>query len=171
MKRKMVGIFKLNENAKTPERATRLSACYDLFACLNPYDVVKSYDVNNIETPLVVPKEKEITINPGDRVLVPTGCKFKIPHGYSIRLHPRSGLSLKNGISLSNCEGVIDEDYTKPTFMLLTNESNIPFPVKHGDRLTQMELVPVIEIEFEPVPDFGDFTDRKGGLGSTGTGA
>jgi dUTP pyrophosphatase len=97
---------------------------------------------------------------------------FSIPDGYSIRIHPRSGLSLKSGIQLSNCEGVIDSDYTLETFISIINGADIPFKVSHGDRIAQAELVRdtravFTEVFEKPTKD----SNRTGGFGSTGLGA
>lgn len=170
VKRKMVGVFKLKETAIIPTRATEKSACYDLYACLDVFDEVVCYTDFNSKIYLNVTDGK-LEVLPHHRCLIPTGCKFLIPEGYSLRIHPRSGLSLKNGIRLSNCEGIIDQDYTDPTFILISNDSEKPFVVRHGDRLAQMEIFEVTEIEFKEVADFGAFTDRSGGLGSTGVGS
>ncbi|MGD1523981.1 dUTP diphosphatase [Vibrio owensii] len=163
------GVFRNHEEAKLPERATDFAACYDLRLCLT--NEVTVYDANNIKSKRPVTEERTITINPGDRVLMPTELIFDIPAGHSIRFHPRSGLSLKQGLTLANCEAVIDEDYIDPSFILLANISNIPFVAKHHERLAQMEIVEDLESEMEetltrPEPRK---SNRKGGLGHSGT--
>lgn len=111
----------------------------------------------------------KIIINPGERLLIPTGLIFDIPENHSIRIHARSGLSLKQGLALANAEGVVDSDYVDPTFIMMINNSNAVATIKHGDRIAQGELVPVLQSEFQEIPTPPkQKTDRQGGLGSTG---
>lgn len=163
------GAFRKHEDARLPERATDFAACYDLRLCLT--DEVTVYDANNIKSKRPVSEDRTITINPGDRMLMPTELIFDIPEGHSIRFHPRSGLSLKKGLALANCEAVIDEDYIDPSFILLVNTSNIPFVASHHERLAQMELVEDLETEVEEIftPPKPRNSNRKGGLGHSGT--
>lgn len=166
----VVGLVKLYEDAKCPERMTQLSACYDVFCYLNPKEkiYIKMFDAydNEYKIPL---NDDKFMISPFCRALIPTGCKFKIPSGYSIRLHPRSGKAFKEGITLANCEGVIDADYPEQTFILLINQTFLPKTIKHHERLCQLELVPVVEFQFFNLSeDFGQITDRVSGVGSTG---
>lgn len=84
-------------------------------------------------------------------------------------MHPRSGWSLKRGISLTNCEGVVDSDYIDPVFVILENRSSEHQHILHGDRIAQAELVEncattIVEISNAPAIK----TDRVGGFGSTG---
>jgi dUTP pyrophosphatase len=106
---------------------------------------------------------------PGDRILVPTGMIFDIPEGYSVRVHARSGTSLKQGLVLVNSEGVIDSDYIDETFVLLTNTSENGITINSGDRIAQAEMVKkedyvIWETTSKPLPK----TTRAGGMGSTG---
>jgi len=165
---KMVGLHKVSKNAITPERVTEKSACYDLFVCLSAGNLITFFDEYNNKYTDVVLKGNNIALRPKCRYILPSGCKFLIPEGYSIRVHPRSGLAIKSGIYLSNCEGIIDEDYPEQTRILITNSTMVDFEVTHGDRLAQIELSPSIEMLFEDIDDFGQITDRVSGLGSTG---
>jgi dUTP pyrophosphatase len=106
---------------------------------------------------------------PGDRVLVPTGLIFDIPAGHSLRIHPRSGLSYKQGLVLANLEAVIDSDYIEETFIILTNQSDVDQTIYHGDRIAQAELIKSEEYVLWEIFDAPtQKTDRVGGLGSTG---
>jgi dUTP pyrophosphatase len=92
-----------------------------------------------------------------------------IPQGYSVRLHARSGTSLKQGLVLANAEGVIDSDYVEEVFVMLHNISGNAVTINHGDRVAQAELVKNVEYSVEetparPLPK----TNRQGGFGSTG---
>ena len=89
---------------------------------------------------------------------------------YSIRLHPRSGLSLKRGLVLANSEGIVDVDYQEEVFVLLTNISEVTQTIKTGDRIAQAEIVcnePFKFIVISKRPE--KHSERKGGFGSTGT--
>ena len=109
---------------------------------------------------------------PGDRILVPTGLIFDIPTGYSVRIHPRSGLSYKQGLVLANLEAVIDSDYVQETFVLLYNRSEVDHTINNGDRIAQAEMVKREEyILWEIFDAPTQKTDREGGLGSTGVAA
>ena len=106
---------------------------------------------------------------PWARALIPTGIVFNIPNSYSVRLHPRSGLAFKRGISLSNCEGVIDSDYVEEVFVSIINFSKNAVRIKHGERIAQAEMIrslfwSVKETSTRP----GIKTERIGGFGSTG---
>ena len=159
--------YKLDPSAVTPQRATEHAACWDISACFHT-DTVKTSDG---DIPLSGNKDgKYIIIWPGQRCLIPTGLIFKIPPEYSLRIHPRSGLAWKNGITVQNCEGVVDADYYDETFVMLINHSTNNFVLKDQTRIAQIELAPVIEMM---VYNIGvrpaQTTSRQGGFGSTGT--
>jgi dUTP pyrophosphatase len=165
------GYFKTHEKAFAPQYSTEQASCFDLCACLIPGTGIAGVTRFNekVWSESVVSETSSITLYSRDRMLIPTGLIFTIPDGYSIRIHPRSGLSFKNGIQLANCEGVIDSDYYHETFVSLVNVSDIPFTIKHGDRIAQAELVRDTRASFheifeKPLPK----SDRTGGFGSTG---
>lgn len=111
----------------------------------------------------------QIVVQPGDRVMVPTGLIFDIPEGYSVRLHARSGASLKQGLVLANAEGVIDSDYVNEVMVLVYNISQNQIVINAGDRIAQGELVKDIEYSIsESAARPGVKTNRTGGMGSTG---
>lgn len=161
-------IYKLHPDVVIPKHATEESACFDLSFCSSGKSEYTGYNSFN-STFTRKFSDKRMVIMPGDRVLVPTGIIFDIPEGWSLRIHARSGLSLKNGLILANSEAVIDADYTLETMVMITNVSENPQTIVHGDRIAQAELVqqPVYSIEetmLRPVPR----SNRIGGLGSTG---
>lgn len=171
-------IHKLNKNAIIPKYATEKSACFDIHACLDINSKIKAYESQDFPY-MVENKEKSTTlkytekygliIQPNTRALIPTGLSFCIPNNHSIRLHPRSGLSFKNGIVLANCEGVIDEDYVEEVFVPIYNISNKEFMVKNGDRICQAELVLDHRVKIiETYNKINKKSDRIGGFGSTG---
>lgn len=161
-----ISYYKVNPKAEPPTYGTQSSACFDFKACLIG-ERVRGFDKNNKD--FVAPMSDKIIINPGERLLIPTGLIFDIPENHSIRIHARSGLSLKQGLALANAEGVVDSDYVDPTFIMMINNSNAVATIKHGDRIAQGELVPVLQSEFQEIPTPPkQKTDRQGGLGSTG---
>lgn len=160
--------FKVHPDAIIPQYATESSACFDIHACLIEQMTVK-VRTGAHQQDFSIFKERELKLFPGYRALVPTNLIFDIPLGYSLRLHPRSGLAWKNGITLANAEGVVDEDYVEPVFVVLHNTSGDIFTIKHGDRICQAELTldirgDILEVSERPASK----TSRNGGFGSTG---
>ena len=113
--------------------------------------------------------EQDITIAPGGRVVIPTGLRVAIPEGYEIQLRPRSGLALRDGITLLNTPGTIDADYRGEIGVILINLSDRPFTVKNADRICQMVLAKVPQIEWEAVDELPSTERGDGGFGHTGT--
>tara|TARA_R110000772_G_scaffold99174_3_gene198928 strand:- start:38489 stop:39040 length:552 start_codon:yes stop_codon:yes gene_type:complete len=165
-----LGYFKLHNGAPTPKFSTGESCCFDVaFNASGTLDVKGFNNVNNPITRSMVNTNGALVIVSGDRLAVPTGLVLKIPVGYSVRIHPRSGLTYNYGLSLANAEGVIDSDYFHELFVLLSNTSNNNLTVRHGDRIAQAEMVPVLKYDLQEVKERPEqTTDRVGGLGSTG---
>ncbi|MEY8827448.1 dUTP diphosphatase [Sedimentitalea sp. XS_ASV28] len=111
-----------------------------------------------------------VTLAPGARVLVPTGLRIEIPDGYEAQIRPRSGLALKNGITLPNAPGTIDSDYRGPLGVIVMNAGEAPFVIAHGDRIAQMVVAPVVQARFDLADGLGDTARGSGGFGSTGRG-
>lgn len=112
-----------------------------------------------------------IVIQPRDRVLIPTGLYVEIPIGYEIQVRPRSGLALKKGITVLNTPGTIDSDYRNGIGIILINLGEDFFTVNPGDRIAQLVLNEVPQINWVPVESRDNLssTDRGfGGFGSTG---
>jgi dUTP pyrophosphatase len=131
----------------------------------------KGYDESGKEFTRLLTTDGGVLLCPKDRVLAPTGLIFDIPKEYSIRIHPRSGLSLKEGLTLANAQGVIDSDYMEETFVMLTNLSSRNINIPNLSRICQGELVKNNRASFEEIKErpTRDNTNRKGGFGSTGT--
>lgn len=165
-------VYKDKEDALMPEFATKGSACFDIKSYLKKGMKVKYYDSGNKkrESPVyVVDGERRLVLMPCARYLVPTGLIFDIPVGYSVRLHPRSGLSFKVGMGLSNMEGVIDYDYVDPTYVLLENRSMTTEYITDGMRICQGEMIEDLKYNLTETTTKPDVkTDRNGGLGHTG---
>lgn len=153
-----------------PKYATEGSSCVDLYANLTPeiLDNLKAYgDVTRCKNPFDDEKSW-IVINPGSRVLIPTGIHIQLPEGYEAQVRPRSGLALKYGITVLNTPGTIDSDYTGEIGVILMNSGTEPFSVGDGDRIAQMALVRYDKIEFEEVETLDETERGNGGFGHTG---
>lgn len=109
-----------------------------------------------------------VTIHPGERVLIPTGLQMAVPPGYEVQVRPRSGLAIKNGITMLNSPGTIDADYRGEVKVIAINHGSEPFRVDHGDRIAQLVVAPVVQVRVVEA-DGLDGTERgEGGFGSTG---
>lgn len=112
-----------------------------------------------------------LTLQPGDRALIPTGFAVAVPQGFSLRLYSRSGLAFKHGLMVVNGVGIIDADYRHEVKIIIANTGRDPFTIEPQMRICQADLVPVIIPQFHEVtvPDSVWFnTNRFGGFGSTG---
>ncbi len=113
-------------------------------------------------------RDKTVTLEPGERTLIPTGLTMDIPVGYEMQVRPRSGLALKSGITLANSPGTIDTDYRGEIGVILINLSLDAFHVVHGDRIAQFVFAPVTRCEWREVEDHPTSLRGTGGFGSTG---
>ena len=111
---------------------------------------------------------KEYKVPPGEHTLVDTGLKCSIPEGYEIQVRPRSGLALKNRITVLNSPGTVDSDYTGKLGVILMNHSDIVFTVKAGDRIAQIVVAPVQQAEFAWTEEIKNTDRGANGFGSTG---
>jgi dUTP pyrophosphatase len=110
-----------------------------------------------------------MVLEPGQTQLVPTGIAIHLEDpGLAAVLLPRSGLGHKHGIVLGNLVGLIDSDYQGQVMVSVWNRSDHPFTIAPGDRIAQMVVVPVVQVEFEVVAEFEESTRGAGGFGSTG---
>lgn len=112
--------------------------------------------------------DEDIVLEPGKRILVPTGLCMEIPAGYEIQVRPRSGLAVKHGITCLNTPGTIDSDYRGEVKVLLINLGDQPFVIKNGDRIAQLVVAPVTQAEFSKVEILSETERGSGGFGSTG---
>lgn len=111
---------------------------------------------------------REYKIGPGQHVLVDTGLKCDIPDGFELQVRPRSGLALKNRITVLNSPGTIDSDYTGKLGVILMNHSDEIFSVKPGDRIAQIVVAPVVQATFAWAEDTKSTERGSDGFGSTG---
>ena len=110
----------------------------------------------------------DIVLLPGQRTLIPTGLSIALPEGYEAQVRPRSGLALKNGITVLNSPGTIDADYRGEIKVLLVNLSDQDFVVNSGDRVAQMVIARHEKVSWEPVGELNETTRGHGGFGHTG---
>lgn len=111
---------------------------------------------------------ESVTLEPMQRVIVPTGLYFEIPAGYEIQVRPRSGLAAKHGITVLNSPGTIDADYRGELKVILVNLSSEPFVIESGERIAQIVLAAHAHIEWEETSELSDSERGEGGFGSTG---
>lgn len=109
-----------------------------------------------------------VEIAPGGRAVVPTGIAIALPAGYEAQVRPRSGLAVRDGITVLNAPGTIDADYRGEVGVVLANLGDRPFTICRGDRVAQLVVAPVTTAVLEEVAEL-PATDRgDGGFGSTG---
>ena len=187
----VMNLYKLRDDIELPTYGTTLANCFDL-SFQPTSNVVNGYDAFNTPIERHVNTLGETFIYPGDRLLIPTGLIFKIERhvtietfadiarhddelplqNYSIRLHPRSGLSLKKGLILANSEGIVDVDYQEEVFVLLTNISKMHQTIRKGDRIAQAEVTTNQPFAFKVLTTRPEkHSERSGGFGSTGINA
>jgi dUTP pyrophosphatase len=115
--------------------------------------------------------EKELRLEPGDSRLVSSGIAIHVGDpGYAAIILPRSGLGAKSGIVLGNLVGLIDSDYQGPLMLSVWNRGREPFTVQPMDRIAQLVVIPVVQVEFQVVEEFAASARGAGGFGSTGKG-
>ncbi|MBG05195.1 MAG: dUTP diphosphatase [Rhodospirillaceae bacterium] len=129
-----------------PEYATAQSAAVDLLAAVT----------------------EDVVLTPGARTLIPTGLAIALPDGYEAQVRPRSGLALKNGITLLNTPGTIDSDYRGEIGVILANLGQEDFTVERGMRIAQMLIAPVTRLTWNAVSSLEESERGSGGFGSTG---
>jgi dUTP pyrophosphatase len=99
---------------------------------------------------------------------VPTGFALELPEGYEAQVRPRSGLALKHGVTVLNSPGTVDSDYRGEVMVLLVNHGSVPFTISRGDRIAQLVIAPVTQVEIVSVEALGATDRGPGGFGSTG---
>ena len=139
-------ILRLEHNKNVPEYKTEGAAGMDLCAAI----------------------PEPITLQPLERKLIPTGLKIELEHGYEAQIRPRSGLSIKHGITLINCVGTVDEDYRGEVCVPLVNISNESYTIQPDERIAQMVIAKYEQAEIKVVTDLSDTERGVGGFGSTG---
>lgn len=136
----------IGEKIGAPEYATELSAGMDLQAAVS----------------------EDLTIEPGQRRLVPTGIFIALPAGYEAQVRPRSGLALEHGITIPNAPGTIDADYRGEVKVILANTGQEPVQIRAGDRIAQMVVAEVRRVKWRCRKSLDDTSRGDGGFGHTG---
>jgi len=139
-------IERLPHNKNLPEYKTEGAAGMDLCAAI----------------------EEPLTLKPLERKLVPTGLRIELEHGYEAQIRPRSGISIKHGITLINCIGTIDEDYRGEVCVPIVNISNEEYTIEPQERIAQMVIAAVEQAKIEVVTELTETERGAGGFGSTG---
>mgnify|MGYP002869310273 FL=1 len=139
-------IQRLEHNKILPEYKTEGAAGMDLCAAIS----------------------EPITLKPLERTLIPTGLKIELEHGYEAQIRPRSGMSIKHGVTLINCVGTIDEDYRGEVCVAVVNISNEEYTIQPDERIAQMVITKYEQAKIEVVTELSDTTRGEGGFGSTG---
>lgn len=153
-----VKIKRLSETAQLPTKNFDSDAAFDLYA-----------DIQDTFKPFGSTEDvKGIKIMPGQTVKVSSGVAMEIPEWYWGAVYARSGLATKQGLRPANCVGVIDSHYRGPIIVAIHNDSNNVQIIRHGDRIAQFMLAPVIETSFEEVSELSDSDRGEGGFGSSG---
>ena len=115
-----------------------------------------------------VPEDAPITLEPGQRVLVPTGLKIALEQGWEAQIRPRSGLALKHGVTCLNSPGTIDSDYRGEVGVILINHGQVAFEIQRGERIAQMVIAPYAQAVMAEVEALDETARGAGGFGSTG---
>lgn len=132
----------------------------------NPLPSYKTSGSSGIDLQAFV--DSPMVLKPLDRVLVPTGLFVSIPEGYEGQIRGRSGLALKNGITLANAVGTIDSDYRGEIKIILINLGREDFIINNGDRIAQMIFTQYKTVELIQAEELDNTTRGKGGFGHTG---
>jgi dUTP pyrophosphatase len=161
----------LHEGVEAPRRATAQSAGHDLALCLTGgvvrvfvNGVAESRAVRAAAGGAAVPS---LTLQPGEKALLPLGFRARLPVGYEAQVRPRSGTSLKTDLVIVNAPGTIDADYPDEWCVPVKNGGTRPLTVQHGERIAQLILSRYEVLEFT-AGEVAPTTERVGGFGSTG---
>lgn len=146
MNRLRIPVQKLRTNAVVPRYMTEHAAGMDLHAAL----------------------EAAVELSPGERTLIPTGLALAIPPGFEGQVRPRSGLALKQGVTLVNAPGTIDADYRGEIGVIVINHGQEPVTITPGERIAQLVIAAVCSAEFDTVGELPSSERSSGGFGHTG---
>jgi len=135
------------EDVQLPKKMSDLASGYDLYAAV----------------------EEPVTLQPGERMLIPTGIAISMPEELEAQIRPRSGLAFKHGITCLNTPGTIDADYRGEVKVLLINLGQAPFTIERNERIAQMVFQVVPKVQIEQVEELSETVRGTGGFGHTGT--
>lgn len=140
-----VRVKRLHPDAVIPKAARRGDVAFDLYSVI------------------------DYKLEPGERYAVPTGIAVEIPQGYEGQVRPRSGLAMRDGITVLNTPGTIDSGYRGEVKTIIMNHGTTPFKITKGMRISQLAIRPVPDVQFIEVDELSDTERGEGGFGSTGT--
>ena len=146
MTKTIIKVERLSHNKTMPEYKTDGASGMDLCAAI----------------------DEPVLLKPLERRLIPTGLKIELEKDFEVQIRPRSGLSIKHGITLINCVGTVDEDYRGEVCVALVNLSNEEYTIQPNERIVQMVVAKVEKAEFEIVEKVSETLRGEGGFGSTG---
>ena len=133
-----------------------------------PLPTYQSAHAAGLDLVAAVPEDAPLALAPSDRALVPTGLVFELPQGYEAQIRPRSGLALREGVTVLNSPGTIDADYRGEVKVILINLGGDKFVVQRGDRIAQAVIAPVTHVEVVEAGALETTERGEGGFGSTG---
>ncbi len=136
-----------------------------------PLPVYATEQAAGLDLAAAIAVDETLTLNFGERALVPTGLALHLPVGWEAQVRPRSGLALKNGVTVLNSPGTIDADYRGEVMVILINLGREPFAVQRGDRIAQLIVAPVARAVLIDVESLGVTERGAAGFGSTGVGS
>lgn len=134
----------------------------------NSFDLPKYQTEGSVGMDLSAFIENDILIKPNERELIPTGIALSLPQNIEGQVRPRSGLSLKYGITVLNSPGTIDSDYRGEIKVILINHGNEDFLIKNNDRIAQLVFNEVVKVSFKEVNNLDQTSRDQKGFGSTG---
>ncbi len=134
----------------------------------NSFELPKYQTEGSVGMDLSAFIENDILIKPNERELIPTGIAVSLPRNIEGQVRPRSGLSLKYGITVLNSPGTIDSDYRGEIKVILINHGNEDFIIKNNDRIAQLVFNEVVKVSFKEVKDLDQTSRNQKGFGSTG---
>jgi dUTP pyrophosphatase len=133
-----------------------------------PLPAYQTADAAGMDLLAAVPDAAPLTLAPGKPALIPTGLIIALPKGYEAQVRPRSGLAVRHGVTVLNAPGTIDADYRGEVNVLLINHGEAPFTILRGERIAQMVIAPVVQVELVRVAALAATDRGSGGFGSTG---
>lgn len=133
-----------------------------------PLPAYQSADAAGFDLAAAIPEGEAIVLPAGARMLIPTGFVFVLQPGFEAQVRPRSGLALKNGITVLNSPGTIDADYRGEVKVILANLGKVPFEITRGMRIAQCVIAPVVQAALAEVSEADATARGTGGFGSTG---
>jgi len=133
-----------------------------------PLPAYQTPDAAGMDLLAAIPDDQPLTLSPGQRGLVPTGLVIALPAGFEAQVRPRSGLAARHGVTVLNAPGTIDADYRGEIAVLLINHGEAPFSIRRGERIAQMVVAPVSQVELVETEALPATSRGAGGFGSTG---